>query len=487
MKALIWKKPIGPSLEASSIINPPLKLAIAGLFFLGSWTAIWGVFSRVPVEVTGTGILVPSEGLMDVKSPGTGTVLFPFMSRDLVSVRGDKMNSNRIVFNPPAWSERAYDFQWGVSPEVKTSQQAIALAESIVKTLNSAGWARIDSRTRGVNLQEKYGGNISVKKKDLVALVDNGSQRKSLITALNRYNQSQTVATNNQASLRLDLEDGIRLYSTMVERYEANLPLLEAGAISKEQILSLKTDFINQQARINDFRRQIEANRETAEKAKDNLMVAVTDYLQASAVYANENARITSFQIGQRSSVQPGTPLMLLGWEKELSPNEIPIFLDERAYAQVGPGMEAIVTPIGFSASEIGGIRGIVTSIETLPLSTESISRLITGLGGASLVQGGTSSIYLATVELLTVDSTEFNDQISRFRSQVDTDRTGGYIWNNRSKPPKPPREGVLLDVQVTTREMSPLEMLLPNLRELTGLSTPQRFTDLQNQNPNFD
>ena len=185
MKALIWKKPIGPSLEASSIINPPLKLAIAGLFFLGSWTAIWGVFSRVPVEVTGTGILVPSEGLMDVKSPGTGTVLFPFMSRDLVSVRGDKMNSNRIVFNPPAWSERAYDFQWGVSPEVKTSQQAIALAESIVKTLNSAGWARIDSRTRGVNLQEKYGGNISVKKKDLVALVDNGSQRKSLITALN--------------------------------------------------------------------------------------------------------------------------------------------------------------------------------------------------------------------------------------------------------------------------------------------------------------
>ena len=102
MKALIWKKPVGPSLEASSIINPPLKLAIAGLFFLGSWTAIWGVFGRIPVDVTGTGILVPSEGLMDVKSPGTGTVLFPFVRRDQVSARGREMNSNRIVFSPPA-------------------------------------------------------------------------------------------------------------------------------------------------------------------------------------------------------------------------------------------------------------------------------------------------------------------------------------------------------------------------------------------------
>lgn len=424
---------------------------------------------------------------MDVKSPGTGTVLFPFVRRDQVSARGHEMNSNRIVFSPPAWSEKAYDFQWGASSEVKTSQQAIALAKSIVNTLNSAGWARLDSRTRGVNLQERYGGDVSVKKKDLVALVDNASERKSLTNALNRYYQSQTLLKNNQASLRADLKDGIRLYSTMVERYEANLPLLEVGAISKDQILNLKTEFINQQTRNSKLARQIQGNKESAKKAEDTLMAAVTDYLQSSAVYAFEDARITSFQIGQRSSVQPGTPLLLLGWEKELSPNEIPIFLDQRAYAQVSPGMKALVTPIGFSAAEIGGIRGTVTSIDTLPLNTESISRLITGLGGAQLIQGGSSSIYLATVELQTVDSKEFNDQISRFRSHVTTDPSGGYLWNNRSRPPKPPREGVLLDVQVTTRELSPLEMLLPNLRELTGLSTPQRFTDLQNENPSFD
>ena len=487
MKSLIWKKSIESAGEASAVINPPLKWAVAGLFFLGSWTAIWGIFSRVPVEVTGTGILVPSEGLMDVKSPGTGTVLFPFIRVDEVSDGGAKINSTRIVFNPPAWSERAYNFQWGILPDVKTSQQAIALAESIVSTLNSAGWARIDSRTRGVNLQEKYGGDVSVKKKDLVALVDNASERKSLTNALNRYYQSQALIRNNQASLRADLKDGIRLYSTMVERYQANLPLLEAGAISKDQILNLKTEYINQQTRNNKITRQIQDNKESAKKAIDNLMAAVTDYLQSSAVYAHEDARITSFQIGQRASVQPGTPLLLLGWENELSPNEIPIFLDQRAYAQVSPGMKALVTPIGFSASEIGGIRGTVTSIDTLPLSTESISRLITGLGSATLIQGESASIYLATVELETIDSKEFNDQISRFRSHVTTDPSGGYVWNNRSRPPKPPREGVLLDVQVTTREVSPLEMLLPNLRELTGLSTPQRFTDLQNENPSFD
>ena len=63
----------------------------------------------------------------------------------------------------------------------------------------------------------------------------------------------------------------------------------------------------------------------------------------------------------------------------------------------------------------------------------------------------------------------------------------GDMRWNNNSRPPRPPREGILFDVQITTREMSPLEMLLPNLSELAGLSIPQRFTDLENNNPKFD
>ena len=124
----------------------------------------------------------------------------------------------------------------------------------------------------------------------------------------------------------------------------------------------MKSDLINQKARNNDVVRQIKANQQDAEQAIDNLLIAVTNYLQSSAVYAMEDSRITAFNVGQRSTVQPGTSLMLLGWQKELTPDEVPIFLNERAFAQIAPGMSALATPIGFSSSEVGGIVGTVTS-----------------------------------------------------------------------------------------------------------------------------
>ena len=490
MKAQFWNRQPSPPQSASTIINSPIKIAVAGLLFMGTWTAIWGIFSKIPINVTGTGILVPSEGLMEVESPGSGMVLMPFDISKKPTGEDLSGKTTEVLFSPPTWSQQAYEFQWGSLAGKKSTKQAIELARSIVNTISNDSWARIDSSVRGINiknLQEKYDGNIDVKKGDLVALIDNGSTRKKLITSLDQYKEAQRVLTNNKKILSQDLSNGINLLQSMQQRYEANAALLQEGAVDAEQVLRLKSDLINQKARNNDVARQIRANQQDAEQAADNLLIAVTNYLQSSAVYAMEDSRITAFNVGQRSTVQPGTSLMLLGWQKELTPDEVPIFLNERAFAQIAPGMSALATPIGFSSSEVGGIVGTVTSLETLPLSTESVSRIIAGLGSANLVQRGSASVYLATVQLKRSDSEKFKEQISRFRSLQSEDTTGGYVWNNNSRPPRPPREGILFDVQITTREMSPLEMLLPNLSELAGLSIPQRFTDLENNNPKFD
>jgi hypothetical protein len=56
----------------------------------------------------------------------------------------------------------------------------------------------------------------------------------------------------------------------------------------------------------------------------------------------------------------------------------------------------------------------------------------------------------------------------------------GGYVWNNRSNPPVPPREGMLMQVQFTTRYRTPLEMLIPAVKEFMGLEEPARFRNLQ-------
>ena len=74
----------------------------------------------------------------------------------------------------------------------------------------------------------------------------------------------------------------------MRERYETNASLLKQGQLMLSKF-GLKSDLINQKARNNDVVRQIKANQQDAEQAIDNLLIAVTNYLQSSAVYAMED------------------------------------------------------------------------------------------------------------------------------------------------------------------------------------------------------
>ena len=65
----------------------------------------------------------------------------------------------------------------------------------------------------------------------------------------------------------------------------------------------------------------------------------------------------------------------------------------------------------------------------------------------------------------------------SAYRSEYGSHgNRGGYQWNNRSRPPIPPREGFLLATQITTRYRTPLEMLLPSIREVLGLNAPDKL-----------
>jgi hypothetical protein len=50
---------------------------------------------------------------------------------------------------------------------------------------------------------------------------------------------------------------------------------------------------------------------------------------------------------------------------------------------------------------------------------------------------------------------------------------SGGYRWSSRSALPFPPTPGERLDVEITTRLVRPIELVLPSLRQLFGLTPP--------------
>ena len=50
----------------------------------------------------------------------------------------------------------------------------------------------------------------------------------------------------------------------------------------------------------------------------------------------------------------------------------------------------------------------------------------------------------------------------------------GGYLWSSGGDLPFPPKPGDQLEVLVTTRNVAPIELVLPALRSFFGWSPPQ-------------
>ena len=50
---------------------------------------------------------------------------------------------------------------------------------------------------------------------------------------------------------------------------------------------------------------------------------------------------------------------------------------------------------------------------------------------------------------------------------------TGGYRWSSNSSLPFPPTPGDTLDVEITTRQVAPIALVLPAIKEFLGLVPP--------------
>lgn len=464
------------------LLKTPVKTAVGVLLATAIALVFWGVFGRIPIRVKGIGMLIPAEGLYEVKSPGDGVIIFPILS--------EGQDDKTFKFRSPEWSKEAYEYQWGEYRQTITPKQTITLASKIINSVRDSKWVRFagyeSGEEKNPNLThttwDAFG--VYVKKEDLIAIVDNSALRKKLRSTLNNFKQRKEYLDANQKRLANSIKSGKSLYDAHLRRYNYVVPLGDKGAMSEDEVLGYKIKLIEQADKNNRSVSELLKAKEDYAESKSNLLKSLMEYLQSSAVYSFENAWVTAFKVNQRSNVSKGTTLMLLGWDKELEPDEIPIFLDERSFAQISPGMEIIATPNGYSSSEIGGIKGTISGLDYIPHSPETLSNILGGAGTSSLVSRGTTSIYLAKVKLTRSIQAETNStERSAYRDSYyinKLDNKGGYEWNNKSNPPLNPREGTVLDISITTRIVAPISLLIPKLKEYSGFSTPHKLIKLQ-------
>ena len=465
VKDRIEQLSVDRSAKPIAILSPAIKTGASLLAALCVGTGLWATLAKIPVRVNGIAVLVSSEGFFQVTSPSTGRVIYPFQTM---------ANGVDVAIVSAPWAARAHKMLYAA--EAFNKQQVEQLAREIVNSDLDHNFPRFDKASLSGGAGTGGNNAVHIKRNQLVAIIDNPNQRAEINSALIQLQIQKRTNGQLQQMLRQNLRDSNQYSASREAQLSRTNKAYLQGALSATDQLNQTAELYRSRQSISELRTQIlEADRRIGEE-HEKLFRSLTAFLSSSLVFAKDDADISQVMLNQNSEVTGGQVLMTLQWRREIAADKIPVFMSQQSIAQIRPGMSTISTPLGFSSAEIGGINGTITELDPLPVSAAEIAARVGSAGIAQLVtQSG--GLYQANMHLTRNQLNNLNNLQSAYRSNYGTNQNrGGYQWNNRSGPPIPPREGFLLATQITTRYRTPLEMLLPSIREVLGLNAPDKL-----------
>ncbi len=466
--------------QPMTILQAPTRLAGGVLMGLAGLTAVWAFIAPIPVKVQGLGVLTPIDSLFSVKSPGSGSVIYPFKRID-----------GKVKFISPSWGMRTYDYL--EDPSSLTNVELEKLVRIVIDDM--AGYSSIRVPFSKVTGGKGTGADtVQVQPKTLLAFVENAAAKTDLITKLQTLTESTALYEEIKHLQKQSLENQEKVADARLRMLMPLEELVKKGYSSKLEYINAQataattnTQTLQGKQALNEVSRKITTNRAS-------LRTSFAQFLRASTVYSNDYGYIKSVIRQQWENVQVGADLMVLSWSKQVSPNTIPVFLNQQDATMIAVGMPTISTPLGFSPSEVGGIKGRITSVEALPYTTQTISSRLNSPGIAQIVsRGGAAYQVNVTLErtgyktLSKIAKSRYDPRKDlKLKGNATTNQNmnsrGGYVWNNKSNPPNPPRDGFILATQITTRNRTPIQMLIPAFKEYSGFATPHKLQllDLQ-------
>ena len=136
----------------------------------------------------------------------------------------------------------------------------------------------------------------------------------------------------------------------------------------------------------------------------------------------------------------------------EVVQEQIVGFLSQRDADQASRGMKALLTPMGMDKAEYGGIQGDVLRVWQRPITDVEISEISGDVGIGKDVIDLVKDPVMAEIRLFKTDQMTGLNQV-------------GFEWSSAGDKPFAVRTGDLLSLQITTRRIPPISLLLPWLK----------------------
>jgi HlyD family secretion protein len=371
---------------------------------------VWSLVGRIATQTPGDGILII----------GGGQVV------DAVSAAAGRLDSMSVAVND------------------RVSQGQVI-----------ARIAQTDSEQRYRNAVEVYSERLR-EHADLMATTDRELAAKAESFAALETGFQQTIKASEKRVAFLTLMVG-QLEGILAKGYETRRnvedrrrELTDAEqrvTDAKNEILKLKTQTLDLESQRERDRQQSLFRVNDARRQMDQL---AGELARSSEVVSPIDGRVIEIKVSAGSVLTVGMPVIQI--ESEGLTLAAVVYIPGERGKDVKPGMTVRVEPTTVRREEFGTLVGTVRSISDFPMTPQG---MLAVLHNDTLVQrfSRDGAPYAAVVELLR-----------------DAASPTGYQWSVGHGPPIRLTTGTLARAEITTRTRRPIDLVLPNIKRLTGL-----------------
>lgn len=387
-------------------------LALSGVGLVLAGALAWGIFGRLPENVGGQGILLKSGGVFEVVPNASGLL------DDIAVSVGDSVNEGQVIARL-------------AQPELVDQVQQ----------------ARLNLH----NLRDEHARLFAYGTKD---------------AALQRAYLQQ-----ERENLRHRIRSSVANLQGVTERVANQVQLVDKGLLTKQSLLQTRQQEYDARERIrtdsgqltqnavkllsltNDKQRDVESSRTRVQEAERKLAELQRQLALSSEVRTPYSGRVLELMSGQGSIVNRGEVIVSLDLTgRTVKDLEAVIFVPSIHGKKLRPGMRIQISPSTVRAEEYGFMLARVTYVSDFPATGKGMQRVLKNEHLASALAGD-GAPYEVHADLV-----------------PDAETVSHYRWSSSKGPPVQIRSGTLANALITVNEQRPLSMVLPLLRQYTGL-----------------
>jgi HlyD family secretion protein len=391
------------------VTGRPTWAALAGVWLVLGFVAIWSVAGRVPTTVEGSGLLLNAAGLREVSALAAGVV------EALPVAVGDTVVPGTVLarLRQPLLEEQ------------------VAQADRRVRTLREEAATREAFVARGAALETD---RLDAARADL-------ERRQRTLTERTRFLEGRVAAEREARALGLVTESSVQASVAALEAARGELASvaldLQQNALRRVQAADENVE------RVTEVRRRLD-------DAERDLAALRLSLAQSGEVISPHRGTVREIRSAAGQLVAAGQPLLSV---EPIGASVQGVAYVARDAKRIAPGMRVRVSPAAVPQEEYGYLVGTVRAVSTQPATLAGMAKT---LGSDVLVQqlAMQGASFLVELDL-----------------EVDATTPSGYRWSSREGPPLRIGSGSAIRIEVETQRRRPIELVVPFLRRVVGVS----------------